>query len=165
MNKGKPSKRSKQPRTRKPAAKAQRASQAVIKGPKPSRLRSVGSAEFPSNSHRKPDAVSEKGESTLSPQVTITSPDQRQAAMMGDDVTKTFNALSATANLAAYQIKLPEMGQAYLQLAFDLAQKLAQMKSPLEIPSVLSELMTKQFAIAQQFVFPMSRQRQGIARH
>ena len=39
--------------------------------------------------------------------------------------------------------RLPEIAQANMLVAFEFAQRLAQMKSPLEVPSVLSELMVK----------------------
>jgi hypothetical protein len=83
--------------------------------------------------------------------------------MRAEDVSKAFNAFSATANLAAYQRGLPELGQVYLQLAFDFAHRFAQIKSPLDVPNVLSEFTTKQFAMVQHFVFPISDQRRSVA--
>ena len=51
------------------------------------------------------------------------------------------------ANVGAYQRKLPEISQAYMQLTFEFAQRLARIKSPSEIPSVFAELATRQLAI------------------
>jgi hypothetical protein len=71
-----------------------------------------------------------------------------------NDLTKPFDVFSATANFKAYQRRLPEVAQAYMQLPFEFAQRLAQVKSPFEIPSVLADLATKQFTILQNLVIP-----------
>jgi len=77
-----------------------------------------------------------------------------QGAMKQNDLTKAFNVFSATANVGAYQKKLPEIAQAYMQLAFQFAQRLAQIKSPFEMPGVVAELATQQLAIFQHLVVP-----------
>jgi hypothetical protein len=53
----------------------------------------------------------------------------------------------ANANLLAYQAKLVEMAQANMQFAFEFAQKLATIRSPVEFPSVIAELTNKRIAM------------------
>jgi hypothetical protein len=60
--------------------------------------------------------------------------------MRDSDLTKPFNVFSTTANVGAYQRRLPELAQAYMQLPFEFAQRLAQIKSPFEIRSVFADL-------------------------
>jgi hypothetical protein len=74
--------------------------------------------------------------------------------MRQNDLMKAFNVFSATTNVAAYQRKVPEFAQAYMQLGFEFAQRLARIKSPFEIASVFAELTFKQFAIFQRLVLP-----------
>jgi len=76
--------------------------------------------------------------------------------MREDNATKVSEVLSASANVGTHQTKLPEITQA-MQLAFEFAHRLAQIKTPLEIPGVLSELIIKQFAMFQNLVFPKVR--------
>jgi len=54
-----------------------------------------------------------------------------------------FDVFSASTNVGAFR-KLPEIALANMQLAFEFAQRLAQIKSPFEIPSVFAELAAKQ---------------------
>jgi hypothetical protein len=81
--------------------------------------------------------------------------------------TKASDVFSGAANVRAYQTKLPEIAQANMQLAFEFAQRLTQIKSPFEFPSLLSEFTLKQFAMFQKFVFPsqtniLRREKQGV---
>jgi hypothetical protein len=156
MSKRKPAKQSKQDRSRKPAASAQRASQAVIRSPKPRHLRSVAPTSAGSPQlHSEPDAPVVEKPATALPVVekpTIASQDDSQRTMRDNDPTKAFDLFSATANVGPYT-KLPEIALANMRLAFEFVQRLAQIKSPFEIPGVVSELTIRQFATLQTLVF------------
>lgn len=151
MTKRRPSKELRQARSLKPAAKTQQVRRSVVRSPNPPCLRSVRSDELP-KLHSRPDTrVVGKTESVLLPQPTTSSP--IQPATRDDDTRKMFSTFSGIPNVASYQRRLPEIGQAYLRLGFDFAHSFAQIKSPLEIPRLLSDLTMKQFAIFQDFVF------------
>jgi hypothetical protein len=60
----------------------------------------------------------------------------------------------SAANVGFYQRRFPEVAQAYMQLPFEFAQRLTQIKSPFEIPSVFAEVATKQFTMFQNLVVP-----------
>jgi hypothetical protein len=144
------------------AAKAQRASQAVVRSPKPRHLPAAApsSAKPSPVLHTSPDAaVFEKPAMAASVSEKPTMQDNGQPIMRQNDLVKAFNVFSATTNVAAYQRKLPEFAQAYMQLGFEFAQRLAQIKSPFEIASVFAELAPKQLAIFQNLVIPKQRSR------
>jgi hypothetical protein len=162
MSKRKASKASSKQARGKVAAKAQQASQAVVRSPKPRHLRSVAptstesSTVLPTN----PDAaVFETPATATSVPVKPTMASQDgPSTMRQNDLMKEFNVFSATANVAAFQRKLPELAQAYVQLGFELT-RLFQIKSPFEFASVFAELATKQFAIVQTLVIPKQSSR------
>ena len=66
---------------------------------------------------------------------------------MRDNSKKGFDFSSATAGVRAYQAKLLEMGQANMQLAFEFTQRLATIRSPLEIFGVIAEFTGKRIAM------------------
>jgi hypothetical protein len=70
---------------------------------------------------------------------------------MNKDSKKTFDFSSATANVRAYQAKLLEVAQANLQFAFEFAQRLAAVRSPLEFLSVTAEFTSKRIAMFQEY--------------
>jgi hypothetical protein len=68
--------------------------------------------------------------------------------MTENDSEKGIDFLSsANANVRAYQAKLPEMAQANMQFAFEFAQRLAAIRSPVEFPSVIAEFTSKRIAM------------------
>ena len=68
--------------------------------------------------------------------------------MTENDLKKGIDFLSsANANVRAYQAKLLEMAQANMQFAFEFAQRLAAIRSPIEFPSVIAEFTSKQIAM------------------
>jgi len=77
--------------------------------------------------------------------ISVASTEKPAIASQGDSqrTMKAFDVFSATANVGAFR-KLPEIALANMQLAFEFAQRLAQIKSPFEIPSVFAELAAKQ---------------------
>src|SRR3954447_13510410 len=138
MSKRKPATALKNAQSRKPAARAQRANQSVVRSPKARHLRSVApvSAEKVDR-----DAPVERAVTAIS----VASTEKPAIASQGDSqrTMKAFDVFSATANVGAFR-KLPEIALANMQLAFEFAQRLAQIKSPFEIPSVFAELAAKQ---------------------
>ena len=49
--------------------------------------------------------------------------------------------------MGAYQAKMLEMAQANVQFAFEVTQRLATIRSPVEFPSVIAEFTSKRIAI------------------
>jgi hypothetical protein len=142
---GSPSKHARSPKI---TAKAQRAKQAVVRSPKEGRLRSVaaGSRQSPSKSHN----GESQQEAPLVENPVTASQDNKQP--MKDIVSsKGFDFSSATANVRAYQVKLMEMTQADMQVAFEFAQRLATIGSPLEFPSVIAEFTTKRISMFRKY--------------
>jgi hypothetical protein len=164
MSKRKASKVSSKQAGGKVAAKAQRASQAVVRSPKPRHLRSVAptSAESSTVLSASPDAAVFETPATATSvpeKATMASQDNGQPRMRQTDLMKALSVFSATTNVAAFQRKLPELAQAYMQLGFEFAQRLSQIKSPFEFASVFAELATKQFALVQTLVIPKQSSR------
>ena len=60
---------------------------------------------------------------------------------------KGFDFSLATANVQAYQAKLLEMTQANMQFAFEFAQRLATIRSPLDFPIGIAEFTGKRIAM------------------
>jgi hypothetical protein len=81
--------------------------------------------------------------------VTALQDDCKQT-MTDNDSKKGFDFSSATANVRAYQAKLLEMAQANMQFAFEFAQRLATIRSPVEFPSVIAEFTSKRIAMFRQ---------------
>jgi hypothetical protein len=154
MSKRKPSKH---PHSPKIAAKAQRAAQAVVRSPKDSRLQSVGagSTETPPTPHSdsKEEALLVENPATALPEAllienpaTALQNDCKQT-MTKNESKKGFDFLSAPANVRAHQTKLLEMTQANMQFAFEFAQRLAAIRSPVEFLSVVAEFTSKRSAM------------------
>jgi hypothetical protein len=148
MSKRKPATASKHARSPKIAAKAQRATQAVVRSPKDSRLRSVaaGSTEAPPKPH-----FDSKQEAPLVENPASALQDDCKQTMTDNDSKKGFDFSSATANVRAYQAKLLEMAQANMQFGFEFAQSLATSKSPVELLSVIAEFTSKEIAMFRKY--------------
>jgi Phasin protein len=146
MSKRKPA--AKHARSPKIAAKAHRAKQAIIRSPKDSPLRAVaaGSTESPPERHN-----DSKQEAPLVEKPATALQDDCKQTMTDNDSKKGFVFSSATANVQAYQAKLLEMAQANMQFPFEFAQRLATIRSPVEIPSVIAEFTSKRIAIFQKY--------------
>jgi hypothetical protein len=152
MSKRKPATASKHARSPKIAAKAQRASQAVVRSPKDTRMRSVagGSIESSSKRHNTPKEVAPL---VASPAKALQEDFKR--TVRNDDSKKGFDFSSATANVRAYQAKLLEMAQANMQLAFEFAQRLATIRSPVEFISVIAEFTSKRIFMFRKYANEM----------
>ena len=154
MRKRKPAMETKKLRSQKMAAQAQRATQAFIKSPKVRRRPvALDSAESSPDRHNDPKPV-------VPPHVIenpVTALQEGFKQPMTDvGLRKGFDLLSATANVRAYQAKLLEMAQANMQLAFEFAQRLATIRSPVEILSVIAEFTSKRIAMFQKYSIEMA---------
>jgi hypothetical protein len=67
---------------------------------------------------------------------------------------KAFEVSSATVNFRAYERRLQEFARANIQLPFRLAERLAKIESPFDIPRVLAELTIYQMGTFRDLVFP-----------
>ncbi len=148
MSKRKPATASKHSRSPKIAAKAQRAAQAVVRSPKDSRLRSAGTGTSESPPQR-PDDTQQEALLVGNP-VTALQDDYKQTTTDSDSNKRTIFSLT-TANVPAYQAKLAEMAQANVQFAFEFAQRLATIRSPVEFPSVILEFTSKRIALFRKY--------------
>ena len=117
------------------AAKAQQAAQAIVRSP----VRSAGARRIESS--RKPPF----NEPLLEPHLeNSTKPLENHGKQPVPNNSHEGTFLSvATASVSACQAKLLEMAQANMQLAFEFAQRLATIRSPLEFPVVISEFTSK----------------------
>ena len=148
MSKRKPATASKHARSPKIAAKAQRAAQSIVRSPKVLH-RSVAADSAPKrHNYSKPVAPLDIPVAPVAIENPVTAvQEDLKKAMMDNSLSKGFDLSSATANVRAYQAKLLEMAQADVQFAFDFAQRLATIRSPVEFPSVIAEFTYKRIAM------------------
>jgi len=62
-------------------------------------------------------------------------------------LTDAMGISSATATVQAYQAKLLEIAQANTQVAFEFAQRLATMRSPVDLPGLIAEFTSKRMGM------------------
>jgi hypothetical protein len=148
MSKRKPATKSKHSRGPKIAAKAQRVAQAVVRSPKDNRLPSVGAASTESLPERHDEQEALVGDPTAAfQQEARLEPATALQDERNNDSTKGSDFSSATANVRAFQAKLLEVAQANMQFAFEFAQRLATIRSPVEFLSVTAEFTSKRSAM------------------
>jgi hypothetical protein len=148
MSKRKPARAAKHARSPKIAAKAQRAAQAIVRSPRDSRVRSAGAGLNESPPKRPENSQQE----ALLVEYPVTAlQDDSEQTMTDSDSKKSTNFSLATANVGAYQAKLMEMAQANMQFAFEFAQRLAAIRSPVEFPNVIAELTSKRIAMFRKY--------------
>jgi hypothetical protein len=146
MSKRKSATTSKPARSPRIAAKAQRANQAIVRSPKHSRLRSVAAGSIESSPKRHNDSK------PAAPLVETTAMhDAFKQTMRDTESKKRFDFSSATSTAQAYQAKLLEMAQANMQFAIEFAQRLAAIRSPVELLRVIEELTSKRIAMFRKF--------------
>jgi outer membrane protein OmpA-like peptidoglycan-associated protein len=174
MNKRIPATASRHARTPKPTAKAQRAKPAVVRSPKPGAQHLVEAipAEAPAkgrNKSKQPVPVVENPRAALQAAAVVETPaaalpaarmvenppaafqDAGKPAMTNNASNTGFDFSSATANVQAYQAKLLQLALANLQLAFEMAQRLATIRSPLDIFGVTAEFTSKRIALFRKY--------------
>ena len=143
MSKRKAATTSKPARSPRIAAKAQRANQAIVRSPKHSRLRSV--AVGIESSSKRPDG--EQQEAPLAETPATALQDAFKQTMRDTESKKGVDFSSATSTAQAYQAKLLEMAQANMQFALEFAQRLAAIRSPVQLLRVIEELTSKRIAM------------------
>jgi hypothetical protein len=119
------------------AAKAQKAAQAIVRSP----TRSAGAG--PTKSPPKRHNESREEPLLVENLATLLEEDRGKQTMTDKTLSKGTYFSAATATVSAYQAKLLEMAQANTQLAFEFAQRLATIRSPLEFPIVIAEFTSK----------------------
>jgi hypothetical protein len=77
--------------------------------------------------------------------------DAGKPAMTNNASNRGFDFSSAAANVQAYQAKLLELALANMQFAFELAQRLATIRSPLDIFGVTAEFTSKRIALFRKY--------------
>jgi hypothetical protein len=126
-------------------AKAQRSAQPVVRSPKDSDMPLVAArqAESPPKAHFDSKQVAPLVENP----VTTLEADRKIQMMTDDAAKKGFDLSAATANVRAYQAKLQEIAQADMRFAFEFAQRLAAIRSPIEFPHLIAEFTSKRIAM------------------
>lgn len=165
MSKRKPAKASKRARSPKTAAKAQRANQAVVRSPKPSRQRSAatGSTASPSKRHNvsnqsKRHNVSNQEVPVVEKTTTLPVADKMATVLRDEseqvlnDSKQGFGFSSIAMNAQPHPAKLLELALANMQFALETTQRLVTIKSPFEIPALFAELTSKQLAMFRNLV-------------
>jgi len=71
----------------------------------------------------------------------------QEETMKDIDSKHGFDFSPSTAKGQAYQAKLLELTQANMQFAFEFAQRLVTIRSPVEFPSVIAEFTNKRIAM------------------
>jgi len=151
MSKRKPAIASKHTPSPRIAAKAQRASQAIVRSPKHSVSRSLGAGSTepslePHNNLEQDALLAEHGEAIIK-NLEVTVQNDPKQMMEGVSKTGVDFLSSASANVRAYQAKLLEVAQANMQLAFEFTQTLASIRSPAEFPRIIAEFTSKRIAL------------------
>ena len=155
MSKRKPTTASKHARNPKIAAKAQRATQAIVRSPKV-RLRSVAADSAESSPKRRNDSKPVAPLAMPVAPLVIENPvtalqEDFKKTMTVNSLSKGFDLSSATANVRAYQAKLLEMAQANMTFAFEFCQRLATIRSPVEFLTVIAEFTSKRIAMFSKY--------------
>lgn len=147
MRKHKPATASKHARNPKIAAKAQRATQAIVRSPKV-RVRSAATGSADSSSRRPDDSrpLAIPG-APLVIDNAVPAPQDDFAQKMPENPSKGLDSSSAVANVRAYQTKLLEMAQANMTFALEFSQRLATIRSPVEFFTVIAEFTSSRIAM------------------
>ena len=131
--------------SRKTALRAQQAAQAIVRSPKDRRPRSVGAGP-----PEPPRSDNDSPQKTLFVENPTAILDDCKPTVSDNNSRKGTDVSSVTANVRAYQAKLVEMVQANVQFAFEFAQRLATIRSPIEFPGVIAEFTSKRIAMFQK---------------
>jgi Phasin protein len=149
LNNRKPAKASKHARSPNKSQRATqaRATQAIVRSPRNSRLRPVAAESDESSPERRNDA---NQETRLVENPAIALQDDYKQPVTDSDPKKSPFPL-ATANVQAYQAKLLEVIQANMQFAFEFAQRLAAIRSPVEYLSVIAAFTSKRIDMFRKY--------------
>jgi hypothetical protein len=137
---------SKRSRSTKTSARAQRSKQALVKSREENRRRSVAPIEASSANHGNPKHETPKRAEGVS---QMTS---------GRDLMKSFDFPMATSNVQVFQARLLGMtqtnmqfAQANMQFVFEFVQRLATMRSPFEVASVIAEFTGRRLEMFRKY--------------
>jgi hypothetical protein len=83
--------------------------------------------------------------------------DESKQAMTDNGSKKGIDFSSATANVRAFQAKLLEIAQANMQFVLEFAQRLATIRTPVELPSVIAEFTGKRIAMFRKHSTELAR--------
>ncbi len=134
------------------SAKAQRVAQAIVRSPKNGRIRSAGKGVTESS----PKPVDGQQEVLENPVTALQEDHNQTVTALQEDGEQTVTDSSAkklarvslaSGTAGAYQEKLLEMAHANMRFAFEFAQRLATMRSPVEFPGVIFEFTGKRIAM------------------
>jgi hypothetical protein len=174
MSKRSPATASKRARNPKTAARAQRVKPAVVRSAKlgVERVAEASPAESPSRGHassRRADRRVGKPSATVQPAPRVEIPaaafqaaaraknpaaalqDDRRPGMTTSASNKGFDFSAGAANLQVCQARLLDMALANMQFAFEFAQRLAMIKSPLDFFGITAEFTGKRIALFQKY--------------
>ena len=125
-------------------AKAQRAKSAIVRSPKPKGLRSVPADPIKSSmGHNEP----KQDAATIEDPATAL----HEALKQQPELNKAFDVSTATTTARAYQTKMLEMAQANMQFALECPQRLAAVRSPVQLLHVIGELTTQRIAMFRRY--------------
>jgi hypothetical protein len=148
MSNRKPATGSKRARGSKSAARAQRTRQAIVRSPKDKPQGSVaaGSTESPRKAYE-----DSKQEAPIIENRADALQDHFSRMMRDNGLKEEFDFSLATANVQAYQAKLLTMAQDNMKFAFEFFQRLATIRSPFEILTVIAEFTSKRIDTFQKY--------------
>ena len=134
-----PSRHARRPKA---TAKAQRAKQAVVKSPK---------YNSPPRFSDTPERIEkDQTDTSFLPNTPLASQDESKQPIKDNVSKNVFDFSSSTAAVRAYQAKLLQISQANMQFAFEFAQRIATIRSPVEFLKVSEELTRKRVAMFQK---------------
>jgi hypothetical protein len=162
MSKRPPAAASKHAHNAKITGKAQRPKAAVLRSSKLSARRVIGTgaSELRPNAPNTPEEAAPRleipaAESQIAPRR------ENSAAALQDRVNhgmtyaanRELQFSSATANVQIYQARLLDISLTNMQFAFELAHRLATIKSPLDVFHITAEFTGKRIALFQKQVY------------
>jgi hypothetical protein len=144
---------SKRGRRPKAAARAQRKKQAVVRSRKENHLRLVSgeATEAPIEVHNetKPDASEAENRTTRAAELDASlQPSLQKDSGAGENSRReTFDFTLPFATMLAYQAKLLEVAQENMQFGLEFIQKLATVRSPFALGSLVGEFTRRRIAM------------------
>ena len=156
MRKRKPATASKHVRNPKIAAKAQRATQAIVRSPKVRLLRAATGSAHPSPKRPNDSKTLATPGTSLVIENAVPAPQDDVAQKMTEIPSKGLDSSSAVENVRAYQTKLLEMAQANMTFALEFSQRLATIRSPVEFFTVITEFTSSRIAMFGKYTEEMA---------
>jgi hypothetical protein len=143
MSKRKREKAAKRGREPKIAARTHRNKQAVVRSAKENLLRSVAAGSI--------EPTLELHDNLRQEAPIVENQPTALKDLSSDNPKKGFDLSLAMANTQDYRAKLVEMGQANMQFALELGQRLATIRSPFEFFAVIAEFTSKRIDMFRKY--------------